>query len=239
MCKHVAAVLYGVGARLDHDPQLLFVLRGVDESDLLARAGQDLPLAKTPTSANVLDDTDVAALFGLDMAEAIDFIAASPAARKRARRRTAAEDSRVPVATTGKRSTAARGETPVGGARKILPGRHGRPSLGPRAIPPPQRRQSRPPRPPARRPSGYPARRPPRSPARRRSRPRPPRRRQAISVGRPAPGRSPNGLPLSALASSGYAEDRGAPPDALVPASSYQCSKHDPLPSSRSNRRSD
>ncbi len=39
MCKHVAAVLYGVGARLDEQPQLLFVLRGVDENELIAGAG--------------------------------------------------------------------------------------------------------------------------------------------------------------------------------------------------------
>ena len=39
MCKHVAAALYGVGARLDEQPRLLFVLRGVDESELLAGAG--------------------------------------------------------------------------------------------------------------------------------------------------------------------------------------------------------
>ena len=38
MCKHVAASLYGVGARLDEEPRLLFVLRGVDEGELLARA---------------------------------------------------------------------------------------------------------------------------------------------------------------------------------------------------------
>src|SRR5216684_4556002 len=44
MCKHVAAALYGVGARLDEKPQLLFVLRGVDESELIAGAGQDLSL---------------------------------------------------------------------------------------------------------------------------------------------------------------------------------------------------
>ena len=36
MCKHVAAVLYGVGARLDQQPELLFRLRAVDEKDLLA-----------------------------------------------------------------------------------------------------------------------------------------------------------------------------------------------------------
>ena len=70
MCKHVAAVLYGVGARLDERPQLLFVLRGVDENELIAGAGQDLPLSKAaPSAAKVLDDSDVAALFGLEMAE--------------------------------------------------------------------------------------------------------------------------------------------------------------------------
>ena len=47
MCKHVAAALYGVGARLDEKPQLLFVLRGVDENELIASAGQDLPLSES------------------------------------------------------------------------------------------------------------------------------------------------------------------------------------------------
>lgn len=70
MCKHVAAALYGVGARLDEKPQLLFVLRGVDENEMLVGAGQDLPMSKSaPTTAKVLDDSDVAALFGLEMAE--------------------------------------------------------------------------------------------------------------------------------------------------------------------------
>jgi len=70
MCKHVAAVLYGVGARLDERPQLLFVLRGVDENELIAGAGQNLSLPKAkPNSAKVLDDSEVAALFGLEMAD--------------------------------------------------------------------------------------------------------------------------------------------------------------------------
>jgi uncharacterized Zn finger protein len=70
MCKHVAAALYGVGARLDENPALLFVLRGVDESELIASAGEDLSLTRaTPAAAQVLDAGDVAALFGLEMAE--------------------------------------------------------------------------------------------------------------------------------------------------------------------------
>jgi len=45
MCKHVAAVLYGIGARLDHEPELLFRLREVDEKELIVQAGAELPLA--------------------------------------------------------------------------------------------------------------------------------------------------------------------------------------------------
>jgi uncharacterized Zn finger protein len=85
MCKHVAAVLYGVGARLDEDPQFLFVLRGVDENELIATAGQDLPLSKgTPGAAKALDDSDVAALFGIEIAETAR--SEIPTARKQPRR---------------------------------------------------------------------------------------------------------------------------------------------------------
>src|SRR5665647_2828548 len=80
MCKHVAAVLYGIGARLDEQPQLLFLLRDVDENELLASAGQNLPLTRTaPSAAKVLDESDVAALFGLEMAETTNTNTNTPA----------------------------------------------------------------------------------------------------------------------------------------------------------------
>jgi uncharacterized Zn finger protein len=69
MCKHVAAALYGVGARLDQKPELLFVLRNVDEQELLAGASGDLSFGQATSGAKLLNDVDVAALFGLDMAE--------------------------------------------------------------------------------------------------------------------------------------------------------------------------
>ncbi len=47
MCKHVAAVLYGVGARLDEQPELIFTLRHVDAKDLVTQAGTGLPEIKT------------------------------------------------------------------------------------------------------------------------------------------------------------------------------------------------
>lgn len=70
MCKHVAAVLYGIGARLDAQPQLLFVLRGVDHNELVAAAGRDpLPAAgRAVRSAKRLENVDLAELFGIDIA---------------------------------------------------------------------------------------------------------------------------------------------------------------------------
>jgi hypothetical protein len=71
MCKHVAAVLYGVGARLDERPELLFKLRKVDEKDLIAKAGRGLPFAKSgPAAERVLASDGLSELFGLDMGAA-------------------------------------------------------------------------------------------------------------------------------------------------------------------------
>ena len=81
MCKHVAAVLYGVGARLDSKPELLFRLRAVNENDLVADIGQALPMSKQgPAVGKVLEADDMAALFGLDMAGADDPAEAGAAA---------------------------------------------------------------------------------------------------------------------------------------------------------------
>ena len=68
MCKHVAAVLYGVGARLDERPELLFRLRALDENDLVADLDKALPFSNQPLDAGkVLETDDISALFGLDM----------------------------------------------------------------------------------------------------------------------------------------------------------------------------
>src|SRR3954470_15299561 len=95
MCKHVAAVLYGIGARLDQQPDLLFRLHDVDEKELIAGAGQALPLAKkAPAAKKVLGGEDLSALFGLDMVPD-----ASPAKPKR---RKAEASKMAPAALDGK-----------------------------------------------------------------------------------------------------------------------------------------
>jgi len=95
MCKHVAGALYGIGARLDTAPRLLFELRGVDETELVAGADQGVGrLNSAPASANVLADDDVAALFGLEMTETVGSTTADPAA---ARPRRSARSVRTSV----------------------------------------------------------------------------------------------------------------------------------------------
>jgi uncharacterized Zn finger protein len=70
MCKHVAAVMYGVGARFDHEPELLFRLRQVDETELIASAGRAAPLSKRgPGADKLLGADDLAGIFGLDMGQ--------------------------------------------------------------------------------------------------------------------------------------------------------------------------
>ena len=70
MCKHVSAVLYGIGARLDERPELLFRLHNVDEGELIAKAGKELPLAKgKPAASRILDSEDISGIFGLEVAQ--------------------------------------------------------------------------------------------------------------------------------------------------------------------------
>ena len=108
MCKHVAAVLYGIGARLDEKPALLFELRGVDENELLATVGQEFPLKKAVSAATkVLDDSDVAGLFGLEMVGTVS--SDIPISTERPRQR---KTSRVPKTHSGKGAVAYKGGQP-------------------------------------------------------------------------------------------------------------------------------
>ena len=63
LCKHLAAVLYGVGVRLDADPELFFVLRGVDQAGLF---GGDLASALPEEGAAEFGD-DLAETFGIEL----------------------------------------------------------------------------------------------------------------------------------------------------------------------------
>ena len=73
MCKHVAATLYGVGARLDEDPTLFFTLRGVDTGDLIKRTvtskAEDLLKKASKKSFRIIEGADLSSVFGIDLAE--------------------------------------------------------------------------------------------------------------------------------------------------------------------------
>lgn len=68
MCKHVAAALYGVGARLDEKPELLFVLRQVDHMELIEQAAAGQVLAPAATSdQKTIAEGDLAEVFGIEI----------------------------------------------------------------------------------------------------------------------------------------------------------------------------
>ncbi|MEA1970760.1 MAG: hypothetical protein U9N37_03970 [Thermodesulfobacteriota bacterium] len=71
MCKHVAATLYGIGARLDEEPNLFFKLRKVEMNDLISRAVEDktqkLLKKAQRKSSRVIDDSSLSDVFGIDL----------------------------------------------------------------------------------------------------------------------------------------------------------------------------
>jgi uncharacterized Zn finger protein len=73
MCKHVAAVMYGVGARLDDKPELLFLLRKVDHLELIAGAVDGTPVVGAGKSRGkkTIAVGDLADVFGIEMAETV------------------------------------------------------------------------------------------------------------------------------------------------------------------------
>ncbi len=68
MCKHVAAVLYGVGARLDSAPELFFTLRGVEVSELVdAASASATTVTGSAQSAMGLEESALSEIFGVEI----------------------------------------------------------------------------------------------------------------------------------------------------------------------------
>jgi uncharacterized Zn finger protein len=81
LCKHLAAVLYGVGNRLDHQPELLFTLRQVDHLELIAGAGKATAAVGTKArkGGRRIATSDLADVFGVELDEAAAPSPAPPA----------------------------------------------------------------------------------------------------------------------------------------------------------------
>jgi uncharacterized Zn finger protein len=97
LCKHVAAVLYGVGVRLDEKPELLFRLRNVDHRELVSGADALFRAAEAPPGFRRVDG-DLSSIFGIEIAEG-DTAPEPP--RRRAVRKPATPRSRASSAQIG------------------------------------------------------------------------------------------------------------------------------------------
>ena len=101
MCKHVAATLYGIGARLDTSPELLFVLRGADHLELVTEVAESV-------TAGVSNSSDGSATLAGENLEEVFGIEIEPAAPETSR----AAASKSPK--SGKPKQPAAGSRPKG-----------------------------------------------------------------------------------------------------------------------------
>jgi len=104
MCKHVAATLYGVGTRLDHEPEMLFTLRGVDPTEMVEAAVDQPPTTGKPRKGRVLATDELSSVFGVD----IDMTGVSEeeTAQPTKRTRRAAQSKRKSTSKTRKKNKA-------------------------------------------------------------------------------------------------------------------------------------
>ncbi|HTN75614.1 MAG TPA: SWIM zinc finger family protein [Pirellulaceae bacterium] len=114
LCKHVAAVLYGVGNRLDVAPEVLFTLRNVDHLELVSQAVAEGNLDRTleGDTNTELVGSDLSEMFGIDLGDS------SPAPKKAARaKKAAAASTKALVAKHAKSATKSRKKQPVSPAK--------------------------------------------------------------------------------------------------------------------------
>ena len=120
MCKHVAAVLYAVGARLDEQPALMFTLRRVDAKDLIVQAGAGLPKSKRGAPVGkVLDDARLADVFRIEMADAAPV--RKSAIRRNELTATKVREAAIEVAATPSGRASTRDAATTGRASARLP----------------------------------------------------------------------------------------------------------------------
>lgn len=116
MCKHIAAALYGVGTRLDSQPELLFELRHVDPLELIRQAGHLSVAGAQSEPHQQLDTSDLSALFGIELNESpVATAAPSLAAKSPA---VMAERSAITAKRSGK---PARSHDPKAATRQSRP----------------------------------------------------------------------------------------------------------------------
>lgn len=110
MCKHIAAVLYGVGARLDLQPELLFRLREVDHTELITQAADVSTLtARTGSKRKTIAADQLSDVFGIDIATDEPVPPCEPKTRKA---KTVKKPRTVPFAKRRSTGPTPRAKTP-------------------------------------------------------------------------------------------------------------------------------
>jgi uncharacterized Zn finger protein len=100
MCKHVAAVLYGVGIRLDEDPALFFTLRDVDQAELLGAATAGAASRVPAAGGKRIAADKLADVFGIELVDDRSASALSKTPRGRTRSSAGRSASRRSPART-------------------------------------------------------------------------------------------------------------------------------------------
>jgi uncharacterized Zn finger protein len=115
LCKHLAAVMYGIGNRLDTSPEFLFLLRGVDKDELVSEAVSSNqwndPIdgsTKSKNSALAIADEDLGSLFGIDLvspeASTVSDFAKSPKKKASRSKLEATQATTKSIASQGKKA---------------------------------------------------------------------------------------------------------------------------------------
>jgi uncharacterized Zn finger protein len=123
MCKHLAAVMYGIGSRLDSLPELLFVLRGVDHMELIEQAIPTAPI-KAKSSAPTIATDDLGAIFDIEIgdapvAKAETQASEKPAPKKVATKASAAKEKKVAAVKKVATKASAAKEKKVAAVKKV------------------------------------------------------------------------------------------------------------------------
>jgi len=118
LCKHLAAVMYGIGNRLDSSPELLFVLRGVEQSELIGEiaigaTGSDSITGQAANGENDLAVDDLGSLFGIDL------VSKPLEPKKRSAKKASTAKSKVVPLATLKRSTKKTPSAPIRATKKV------------------------------------------------------------------------------------------------------------------------
>jgi len=104
-------VLYGVGARLDHSPELLFTLRSVNHEELITQAATATDLAgKTPAAGPELAESELGAVFGIELDTRTAGSTPAPGARAASARAKSPRKARRPA--LAKKRTPSKRRTP-------------------------------------------------------------------------------------------------------------------------------